>query len=190
MTNPAMNKVADCVSSLMKELSRESDRGSVVLAVAWIDEHLTMLIKSFLVAPLGSKDKDELIGVGRPIGDFGVKIQLAYRLGLIRKNTCRSLDLFRRLRNDFAHLSSPLTFETPSVSSRIREIFRLNEQILETVWDSIQPGIDREEVKPNEKVDALLKQHGLRFVFELCAATTAGGLLLTLSQVEPLMVLE
>jgi len=183
-----MERVANSVESITKELRKESPRGSVVLAVSWIDEHLTLLIKSFLVAPIGPKD--ELINVGRPIGDFGVKIHLAYRLGLIREKTFRSLEIFRRLRNDFAHLSSPITFETDSVRSRVHEVFRLNESILASVWDAVNLGVDREEIDSWAKVEALLQGHDVRFCFELCAATTAAGLLLTLSQVEPLRALN
>lgn len=188
MTNTENEKIASCFSSLSMELRRESDRGSVVLAAAWMDEQITSLIKSFLTEPMGSKD--ELFKVGGAIGDFGVKIQLAYRLGLIRKETFKSLELYRRLRNEFAHLSFPLTFETPSVKDRIREIFRLNEPILESIWDVTQSDIALGGNKSSEKVEALLSQHGLRFVFELCAATTASGLLLSVGQVEQLKVLE
>lgn len=188
MTNLAMERVADSFESIIKELRKESPRGSVVLAVSWIDEHLTLLIKSFLVAPIGAKD--ELIDVGKPMGNFGVKIHLAYRLGLIREKTFRSLEIFRRLRNDFAHLSSSITFETDSVRSRVHEVFRLNELILASVWDAVNVGVDREETSSWEKVESLLQKNDVRFLFELCAATTAAGLLLTLSQVDPLKELN
>ena len=37
--------MSDLFLELKKELRTESDRGSVVLAVAWIDEYLTELLK-------------------------------------------------------------------------------------------------------------------------------------------------
>jgi len=193
MTAEARLRMAECFSSLAEELRGESDRGSVVLAAAWIDEQITCLIKSFLCTPLSGQER--LLKIGGPVGDFGAKIELAYRLGLIRKETHRSLELFRRLRNDFAHLSSPLTFQTPAVKDRVLEIFKLNEQMLEAIWDTVRE-VDSAssflgDVGPGEsKIEALWRTLGVRYVFDLSAATTASGLLLAVSQVEQLQVLE
>ena len=62
----------------------------------------------------------ELFRVGGPLGDFGVKIQLAYMLGLIAKETFRDLDLLRKIRNDFAHKVKIKSFEDERISSRIK----------------------------------------------------------------------
>ncbi|PPT47584.1 hypothetical protein XarbCFBP8147_17570 [Xanthomonas arboricola] len=193
MTAEARLRMSKCFSSLVEELRGESDRGSVVLAAAWIDDQLTCLIKSFLCTPLNEQER--LLKIGGPVGDFGTKIELAYRLGLIREETYRSLGLFRRLRNDFAHLSSPLTFQTPAVKDRVLDIFRLNEQMLEAIWETARE-IDSaksvlSDVGPGEsKITSLWRTLGVRYVFDLSAAMTASGLLLAVSQVEQLQVLE
>jgi len=128
----AARKVAD-------ELRKESDRGCVILAFAWMDDALTNNLQRYLLPPTNSASKsDELLGVGRPLGDASVKIDLAYRLGLLQPHTRQSLHLFRRLRNDFAHLSTELSFETPSVRERVIAIFENEEPVLQSIWSAIE----------------------------------------------------
>ena len=175
-----MKKLADCFSSLSNELTRESDRGSVLLAVCWMDKQLTCLIQTFLIDPKG--DQDTFLKTV----NFSQKIQLAYRLGLIRDDTYSSLELYRRLRNEFAHLSSPLTFKTTSVKGRVLDIFRLNKKVLQSVHDVAPGHIFPSETKPNDEIEALCSLLGDRKVFDICAALTVAGLLLTSTQVEKL----
>ena len=113
---------------IVESLKDESDRGSVVLAAAWLDESLTRIIAKFLKPVSGNKEN--LLKAGQPIGDFGTRIVLADRLNLIHPNLIQSLTICRRLRNDFAHLSSDLSFSTASVKDRVEQLFKLNESIL------------------------------------------------------------
>lgn len=122
--------------ALTNGLKGESDRGCVVLAVAWIENDLTRLLKRHLLpSPKTSESSDELFGARGYLGTFSSKIDLAYRLGLIRRSNHQCLHLCRRIRNDFAHLSDGLSFSTPCVSDRVSEIFRLNEHIIQELWN-------------------------------------------------------
>lgn len=86
---------------------------------------MTQMLKKFLLPSKHESEKaDELLGVGRPIGDAATKIDLLLRLGLLAPATYKSLHWLRKLRNDFAHLSSNLTFETDHVRDRIVVIIR------------------------------------------------------------------
>ena len=186
-------RVADCFSVIIEQLSAESDRGSVILAAAWADELVTELLAAFLCDPLNGKE--QLLKVGGPIGDLGAKIDLAYRLGLMRVSAHRSLNLLRRLRNDFAHLSAPLTFKTPSVEDRVGEMLRLNEALLSAVWENVRRLPAAKEAlgelgESDAAIDALLHSTGTRFVFDLTASMTACGLVFAIADVEKLQVLE
>jgi hypothetical protein len=122
--------------AITTSLKGESDRGSIVLAAAWLDEALIRIIAKFF-KPV-SDNKENLLRAGQPIGDFGTRILLADRLNLMHPKLIQSLTLCRRLRNDFAHLSSDLSFETPSVKDRVDQLFRLNEDILATMGQVIE----------------------------------------------------
>lgn len=121
--------------AVAESLNKESDRGTVVLAAAWLDVSLTKIIAKFL-RPL-TQSKENLLKAGQPIGDFGTKIILANRLSLITPNLTSSLTLCRKLRNDFAHLSSDLSFETPHVKDRVNELFNLNEDLIIAMGKSL-----------------------------------------------------
>lgn len=135
MTAPRPRTIvmAEGFEAVAVSLMNESDRGTVVLAVAWLDESLTRIITKFLKPT--SNSKENLLNPGQPIGDFGTKILLADRLQLIAPNLTQSLSLCRKLRNDFAHISSELTFDTQHVKDRVHELFRLNEDLLVTMGE-------------------------------------------------------
>lgn len=66
-------------------------------------------------------EKDLFRGPGA-LGSFAVKIQLAYMLGLIAKDTYRDLDILRKVRNDFAHNVKVKTFDDQRISNRIKSM--------------------------------------------------------------------
>jgi DNA-binding MltR family transcriptional regulator len=117
-------------------LKDETDRGSVVLAAAWLDESLTKIITKFF-KPV-SANNENLLRPGQPLGDFGTKIKLSDRLRLITPDLISSLTLCRRLRNQFAHLSSDLSFNTPDVKDRVNELFRLNDDLIIVMGETLQ----------------------------------------------------
>lgn len=130
MDKPATRNhaMAEGFRAIVTSLQDESDRGTVVLASAWLDEALTRIISKFF-KPV-SKNGEKLLRTGQPLGDFGAKIVLADRLGLVNKNMIESLTACRKLRNDFAHLSTDLSFSTPEVKDRVEHLFKLNEDML------------------------------------------------------------
>jgi hypothetical protein len=78
-------KMAEAMQRVTRELQLESDRGCVVLAFAWMDECSTQNLLRFLLPSAHQSAKaDELLGVGRPIGDAATKIDLSFRLGLLQ----------------------------------------------------------------------------------------------------------
>jgi hypothetical protein len=46
--------------------------------------------------------------------------------------------LIRKIRNEFAHSSTDITFEHEAVYSRIRELFKLNQNLLDVTWDVVK----------------------------------------------------
>jgi DNA-binding MltR family transcriptional regulator len=55
----------------------------------------------------------------------------AFALGLISEKTYRDLQILREIRNEFAHFSESVSFDTPSVRDRCRELS----------WSSLIPSL-------------------------------------------------
>ncbi|MEO1791650.1 MAG: MltR family transcriptional regulator, partial [Cyanobacteria bacterium J06629_19] len=58
-----------------------------------------------------------------PFGTFSSRIDAAYALGLLPKNVRKDMHLLRKIRNDFGHNSSPVTFEDESISSKCGALY-------------------------------------------------------------------
>jgi hypothetical protein len=97
---------------------RERGRGAVLVGVARLDTALEVLLRAALAPPRGS---DTLLHGDRPLGSFGAKVALAARLGLIDAAVEQSLHNLRRLRNGFAHSSTPVRLADPPFCDRLRD---------------------------------------------------------------------
>lgn len=193
-TEATYTKMAETAQRVSADLQRESDRGCVILAFAWMDEQVTSNLQRFLLPSSHvSVKSDELLGAGRPLGDASTKIDLSYRLGLLRSNTKTSLHLFRRLRNDFAHLSSPLSFQTPSVRDRVLAIFDNEQPVLEAVWNArpsttARASVDEASSGATKALHQMREHWGTKRLFAFTAGILVSALVLigdTLNPVQP-----
>jgi len=107
----------------LSEFEGESERASVILAAAVLDEALTTLLRSFLVPTSGSQDS-LLDGAYAPFSTFNSKIDICYRLGIISSQMCRDLHIIRKIRNEFSHNVTGCNFDNPGVRNRVTELVR------------------------------------------------------------------
>jgi DNA-binding MltR family transcriptional regulator len=108
---------------LQTEFAKESDRASVILAVAMLDQALESLLRCHLVA-IPNSDDSMLDGAYAPISTFSARIDLSFRLGLISSRFSRDLHIVRRIRNEFAHNVTGCSFEDSSARNRVSELLR------------------------------------------------------------------
>jgi hypothetical protein len=97
-------------------LSNETDRGSALMAAAFLDDRLKALIESRLVND--AKIVKRGFDFNGPLGTFSSRIDFAYLLGLIPKNARLDLHKLRAIRNAFAHESGPLDFNDQAISQK------------------------------------------------------------------------
>jgi DNA-binding MltR family transcriptional regulator len=116
MNKTANDPLADW-NSFFKEIQDESPRAAVIIASAFLDAQLRVIIgKSLVDDPkivdelLGSEDKPD-----RPLSSFSSRIKMAYCLGLISKSVYHDLDLIRKIRNKFAHKMHGYSFDEPEI---------------------------------------------------------------------------
>lgn len=101
-------------------LISESDRGCALMAAAFIDDSLALLLRRNLVSD--QKVLTDLFSHNGPLGTFSGKINLAYSMGLISKNVKRELHVLRRIRNDFAHTAAQIGFSEAAISTRCHSL--------------------------------------------------------------------
>jgi len=182
------------------QLRKESDRGTVIVSAALVEEALEALLKARL-APTNGKD-DELFDIPyAPLGTLSAKIDLAYRVGIIRAQLKSSLHLLRKMRNDFAHSSRQLDFTSRSVQGRIRELFKLNRFLLDSMCQALEKELKNSDSKQiqeilygasskDSSIKRLLELLNWRGLFDLFSALNCMALLMLPGQVEPMSALE
>lgn len=115
-SEPTIPELSEDSGRFMEQLQAEPDRGAALVGAAFLDEVLTSLLRAhFIDDPAVDR---HLLGDGRPLDTFSVKIHLAYSLGLIGPKTYADLDLIRRIRNDFAHRHHEARFDLPPIADR------------------------------------------------------------------------
>lgn len=106
---------------IRSELEKESDRGCALVAAAYLENQLTELLEGFFITQ-SKKASSALFGFNGPVGTFSSKIKICFSLGLIPKEIHNGLDVLRKIRNEFAHLHEPLSFDTESMAQRALEL--------------------------------------------------------------------
>ncbi|WP_277374328.1 hypothetical protein [Pseudomonas sp. AA-38] len=178
------NRRAESFQKFINSLKEESDRGCVIVSAAILDDILSQLLKRRLAPSL--EKKDELLDDGSAaFSTFSARINLAYRVGLVRSNVRATLHLLRKIRNDFAHISDPKTFDSHSVKSRVHEIFTLNKEIMDSFSESM---IDHGLSKSGNS--NLIEVFGTRSAYEFLIASAAAFLLDAVNDVEHIEPLE
>lgn len=115
-------KVAPTIAALlnMKTLAGTYGRGGAIIAAAWVDDALEEYLRSALARD--AKVATALLQPDGPLGTFGVRIKIAYALGLFSDSVRRDLDIIRLVRNDLAHLRAGGGFDQPAVVQRCRQL--------------------------------------------------------------------
>lgn len=114
-----------------KELVRESDRGCVLLAGAFLDVQLETLLQEFFNYDVPSTSSEAisdhvswLLDPKRrgPLSDFKTRIVMTHCLGLISNSVQNDLDTIREIRNIFAHQLHGISFDTPVIAEEVQKL--------------------------------------------------------------------
>jgi hypothetical protein len=180
--------------SIFRQLANESDRGAVIVSAALLDDALLNMLKQRLCPSL--EREDELFErIYAPLGTFAAKIDLAYRVGLINAEFRRILHLMRKLRNDFAHSVHNVDFNEPAVQRRLRELFRLNREIIVAMWEDLSDMPDEkspqirdamEKVKTGSPMEDMFAFVGQRKVFDYLFGSIGWSLSRRCEHIEPI----
>jgi DNA-binding MltR family transcriptional regulator len=117
---PLPDEYVEIAQMLVKQ--QESDRGCVIFCAAWLEDELEILIRAHCrKEPNVLKAVvDPLFKGYAPLSTFSAKIQVCYAMGFISKHLHKSLQLVRKLRNDFAHEKIGVSFQSPKYRPQFR----------------------------------------------------------------------
>lgn len=112
-------------SEITKQFLHESDRGSILIGGAMLDEIMRAMLQAYF---RGDKQVVGrlLDGGSAPLGTFSSRIALCRALNIIPQELYHDLDLVRKLRNEAAHFEwsrkdgFDISFENEAVQSRMR----------------------------------------------------------------------
>jgi hypothetical protein len=112
----ASNQLNKILKEFAKELLERNDRSATIVAVAWMDEILSEILKRFLLSDKDTKETliDSL--------SFKVKIELIFRLGFIDHDFARALHCIREIRNHFSHKVFAELNKNPQ-KSQVKKLF-------------------------------------------------------------------
>lgn len=111
-------------NAVAETLAQESDRGCVIIGASFLEYQLELLIRAICRNDEESVKQvvDPLFKGYAPFATFSAKIKAAFALRLISSELKNQLDLIRKIRNDFAHGYSPVSFKTPQCQDRLQAL--------------------------------------------------------------------
>ena len=93
----------------------ESDRGSILVLSAYLEEILASLISEVCIS---DDEANNLLEFRGPAGGFSLKISLCYALGLINAEEKDALGQIRKIRNAAAHFDRKRGFDVLFTSDK------------------------------------------------------------------------
>ena len=106
-----MSDLSGNKAELFKELSKESDRGAVILACSYFEEALKGLINIKLHDEVSDKLRKDLFEGFGPLSSLSGRVKIAYGLGLISPVEMDALKLVLKIRNKYAHYNSDIDLD-------------------------------------------------------------------------------
>lgn len=118
----------------LRIFNKESAKGAVLTASAFLDERLEDMVKTFLA---NVESTDELLsGFNAPLGTFSSRIKIAFSLGLIEKNEYDTLNIIRKIRNEFGHKWRDINFNSPKIKDLCDNLIWMGPKDIEEKSDS------------------------------------------------------
>jgi mannitol operon repressor len=131
-------EIAEDFSRFLEDLQRETDRGLPLVAAAIVEEKLLLALKAYFRECKAAESL--LTGYSAPLGTFSAKIDACHALGLIDDFEFAEITLIRKVRNEFAHTHSSVTFDDEPVRG-----------FCATLTSPVPSGYDKRGISPRFK---------------------------------------
>ncbi|MDX9971955.1 MAG: hypothetical protein RBU21_03085 [FCB group bacterium] len=175
--------LADHFAQTFDLIESESDRGAAIVGSALLEAALDHVLAKHLLP--AAERSDEIFERSYT---FSMKIDLAYRIGVIRPHIRKVLHLVRTIRNDFAHSPVDMRFARQSVRNRVQHLCTLSGDLLVPLIDTLR---ERQlQIEGGVTGETVVKALGPRLAFSAVVAFHCAGLDYTLSEVAPIEPLD
>ena len=142
----AKSKIGERIQ-LKEALREESDRGSALLAVSYLENELENAIRRMLVE---GEVCDKVIR--RTLSNFESKIDMAYVLGIISSQQMENIKKIKNIRNSFGHSYTKLGFDNDEIKRQCIKLRYKYEDYIDdaTIRDIFILNVDKE-------IDSIIK---------------------------------
>jgi DNA-binding MltR family transcriptional regulator len=121
------------------DLSRETDRSSIILMASILDNALATRIAESLCFSPNNSEFDYIFRFEGPMATFSARMEIACIFGLIEDATYEQLNIIREMRNACAHSRHVLTFADPTLSTVAKRL---------SLSDGVTPFLESEFDRP------------------------------------------
>lgn len=106
------------------EIEKQTDRAAAIIAGAFVERRLTNTIKNRIRRRSESEQKAlaDLFRESGPLGSFHARIDLGFVMGVYPEEVWKDLHTIKLIRNEFAHRTAPLEFNTPEIRRLCRRL--------------------------------------------------------------------
>ncbi len=118
--NPHGEPLIDGLNSVFESLHEHDERGLVLTLAALAEDSLGVLLINYLREEKQAKELVE--GFNAPLGTFSSRIKAAFSLGLLIKDSYDTLEVLRKIRNEFAHNWTGVSLDRQDIDIRIRQL--------------------------------------------------------------------
>ena len=105
------------IQPLARRLIKESEVGQVLIFSEYLEEQFKTLLCFHMHDVSNGEAKNRLFDIGGVLDSFSKRILLSYHLGWLRKETQKSLNQLRQIRNEYAHRAFNLSPSDPKIKS-------------------------------------------------------------------------
>lgn len=152
--------------NFMNDFINETDRAAVIVGTAKVDYLLSKILENYLI-PVTSND--DLLENDSPLSTFSARIKISYRLGLIDIQFARTLNMLRKIRNDFAHNISECKLDSAPHRDKIRDFIR---PYIHTAWFESGLKMISDNTKTSKEFYALVGLMIIKLEFMLASTKT------------------
>ena len=127
-----MKKLENKIEKYFESMSKESDRGCILVAASMLDHHLENIIKKTLLSNVkGRKNKvnKSLFEINGPFSSFWSKTQFLYAIGILKRDDYYDLEIIRKIRNIVAHNFDVAGFSDKRITDRSEKLRAADEAV-------------------------------------------------------------
>jgi DNA-binding MltR family transcriptional regulator len=141
---------------VISEIEKQTDRAAAVIAGAFVERRLTNLIKSALRQQTESEQEamESLFRESGPLGSFHARIDMGLTLALYPEEVWKDLHTIKLIRNEFAHRTSPIHFNSGDIQRLCRKLQlpKLRKPLVVPLDPkTLKPEIEYDTAKPRER---------------------------------------